>query len=347
MSVKVYIPSHKDGNPFFDEIMAHSQCRFTFGGLEVDIQRFDVVLVHWPELIFNWKEPTPEQLNLLETKLHLWKGQVKIVYVVHNEHPHKGASFLYSRLYQLILNNCDVMVHLGHYSLERYQVLFPKVSHRYIPHPLYTGTFQIYDKFEARRQLNIPKDKKVLVVPGKIRTKTEKRFVLQAFDTLSVNDKFLIVPRMFEKPLPFKVWVPYRLRHAFKINEWLTRLYNLHFDRRCMFRYAFQDVKFLSLVMSAADVVLIPREQVLNSGNLFLGLTYGKPVVGPAVGNLTEVLERFQMPLFDPANAVSVQQALMEAFAMTESPLKETLLKPFLPETVTKEWDNLLTGGLI
>ncbi len=48
-----------------------------------------------------------------------------------------------------------------------------------------------------------------------------------------------------------------------------------------------------------ADVLFIPIIKSLNSGNVALGNTFGKVVVGPNYGVIGEELEKLGNPVFD------------------------------------------------
>ena len=72
---------------------------------------------------------------------------------------------------------------------------------------------------------------------------------------------------------------------------------------------------------TAADVVFIQRLRILNSGNLPMGFYYGRPVLGPAVGDVGEILQEAGNPTFDPEDAPSVATALRRALAAVNGPL--------------------------
>ena len=66
----------------------------------------------------------------------------------------------------------------------------------------------------------------------------------------------------------------------------------------------------VDVYVKAADALFIPRYEALNSGNVFLGFTFGKPVIGPAIGNIGEVLTLTGNPTFDPRHVKSIAWAL-------------------------------------
>ena len=63
----------------------------------------------------------------------------------------------------------------------------------------------------------------------------------------------------------------------------------------------------ISTILSASDVVLIPRTDSLNSGNVPLAFSYECIVLGPNVGNIGESLIQTGNPTFSLEN---LQQSL-------------------------------------
>lgn len=341
--LKVFIPMPKSGNTFFQEIINFSSCTFDYGHFEADISNYNVVLIHWPELMFKWAEPNDDDLDRLEKQLKVWREYVKIVYVVHNERRHFGMSSKFEKLYALVQGYCHVMVHMGHYSLDKCKGLYPDKVHQYIPHPLYESSFVKYDKVYARKQLGIPITKQVVLAPGRIRNLKERDLIVKSFKALKIKEKHLLVPYMFKKKIPFKFKGSYRLQRVKFIRGVLDYFLNKEAIGSYQFGYNLVASDILSLMLSAADIIFIPRINALNSGVLFLGLTYRKMIIGPATGNIQEVLDQFEMPKFFPGDTDSVKRAMLDAFNLASAySYDENDLADFLPKNVAKKWDSML-----
>ncbi|MBD0823868.1 hypothetical protein [Aestuariibaculum marinum] len=347
MQKRVLIPAKRPGNPFFESIIKHSSWQFVYGDVYTEITPYSVVLIHWPEQLFGWKEPTEAQLFDLKQKFAIWKSSARVVYVLHNEQRHLGMTKRFRALYGLVIDNVDVMVHMGNYSLKKYVSLYPMLKHYKINHPLYTEPYIVYAKEEARLQLGIKPEKKMVLVPGAIRHVNERRMILKAFKRLKLNNKLLVVPRILNKSYTFDFPGRYRLKPILDVNlvlkKWFKKKYNT--EDYC-FGYSFQDVKALSLYMSAADLVLIPRFNTLNSGNVFLGISFKKIVIGPETGNIGEVLKLFDFPVFNTTKVKGVTEALYSGFQLLDKgySYKETLLKAYDATNVSKEWDLFLSN---
>ena len=139
--MNIFLPYKQPENSFFEEIIPHSKNIFTYGTfLEFD-KCYETVVIQWPELIFEWKEPTETDLHTLETEIQTWKKTARIIYVVHNLERHYGMTSAFKALYDIVQTNCDVMVHFGNASRNIFRKKYPSKLHRVINHPLYLNSF--------------------------------------------------------------------------------------------------------------------------------------------------------------------------------------------------------------
>ncbi|AFY47770.1 glycosyltransferase [Nostoc sp. PCC 7524] len=61
----------------------------------------------------------------------------------------------------------------------------------------------------------------------------------------------------------------------------------------------FIDEERIHLFFSAATVVVLPYENILNSGSLILAMTYGLPVIAPRIGSIPEYLGNADQLLYE------------------------------------------------
>lgn len=69
----------------------------------------------------------------------------------------------------------------------------------------------------------------------------------------------------------------------------------------------------IQLFLHAADVVVLPYQRTLNSATLLLALTFGVPIVAPAVPWITEILTPEAATTFEPGSRDSLVAALRDA----------------------------------
>ena len=65
--------------------------------------------------------------------------------------------------------------------------------------------------------------------------------------------------------------------------------------------------------MRAADVVVLPFKEILNSGSAALAMAFGKPVIAPRVGSIGEMLGERGGFLYDPSDPNGLAEALRQA----------------------------------
>ena len=339
----IFLPFQKELNPYLDEIIKNSRHNYTYDSYLNYKSSYAIVNIHWPEALFNWHEPSEEELVDLEERICIWKKNSLLVYTKHDFERNKGTTKNFTRLFQLIEKNSDVFIHLGEYSKVYYQKKYPKAIHKIIYHPLYEKSFALSKKAEARKQLGIREEDLVVIAPGTIRSYVERDIVLRTFKCLQHDAKVLICTNVHAE-----------LRHDFPGRIMLKRFLDVkdilvkrfkrkHQPPQYFFTYDMVSAKELSLKMSAADLVLIPRRKILNSGNVFLGLTFEKVIIGPDCGNLSEQLKELGYPLFDPNSLSSVVSALNEGVKLKREDYKppKELLQKYKPENIAQEQDLL------
>lgn len=284
-------------------------------------EMYDIIHIQWPEELFLWKDISEIDLVRLKEKLSLlrYKG-VKIVYTRHNLVPHYPNENLY-KLYNIIETYSSAIVHMGYFSLKEFMDKYPMnvINQVVIPHHIYENVYnEHYTQEEARKRLKIPLSKFVVLSFGKFRFKDEMMMVLKAFYNLQLRNKYLLAPRFF----PFE-------RNS-KNRKFLKRLFTVFgyyviyplsnfFNTKLGLEKDLVTDEDLPLYFIAADVVLIQRKNILNSGNIPTSFLFNKVVVGPESGNITEILEATFNPLFNPNDIKSVTNALEEAFMLSKA----------------------------
>ena len=280
-----------------------------------DAAAYDAVHFQWPEELFGWSYPSPEQVEELRDRLRMLRERgIPIVYTRHNTLPHKGNDRV-REAYRLIGDYADAVVHLGDYSLRQFRAKYPesKQLHVVIPHHIYEGVYGPgITRGEARQRLGVPADSFVVLAFGAFRHDFERKLVWRAFRRLRVANKFLLAPRLWPYVLKgshhrglkrLAVKTLYLAAHAIEkvLHCRITSSEGLISDTD------------LPAYFAAADVIFIQRTDILNSGNVPQAFAFGRMVAGPNSGNIGEILAETGNPVFDPADPASVNHALAEA----------------------------------
>jgi len=277
---------------------------------------FDVVHIHWPEyLSFEIEKSLGRRLEegvipRLSERLRHWRGRsARIVVHRHNVFPHQYRDPAFETLYETVYAHADAVVHMGETSkreyLARYAGCFPcdRQIQSVIPHANFASYPNAVSKEAARRELGIRPTRRTVLIFGGLGRREEADMALRAFYRLPGRDKMLLVPNWRETPrriawIRLKYWVRDLTRWYYRLHPWFNFGYGFVADERVQY------------YLNAADVLMVPRWRPLNSGNLILGFTFGKVVVGPDSGNVGEILRSTGNPTFDPGNIASVVDAL-------------------------------------
>jgi len=261
----------------------------------------DVLHLHWPRALFErWRDPTRDDLSALEDRLNDWRQRVPIAVTVHNIQSHyREETPIFEALYRLVYRAADGVVHMGKTSKDRLHETYDLegTEEVVIPHGQYDTLPNTVGRMQVRKELGIAEDTSLALVFGQVRDPEELALILDGTDAWG-EGQTLVAGRLGwveGKIVPYVVQGYHRLRTL---------------GRPVRFRFGRFDDDCVQYFLNAADVVLIPRKHVLNSGNVALGFTFGRVVVGPDVGVVGEVLRETGNPVFDPASTRSVGTAL-------------------------------------
>lgn len=327
--MKVYFvvsePSEQTINHFVDSLgkaLEAQGCKVVYG-LKLlwtdEVLDCDIIHFQWPEGLFGLfgHQVTDEELKRVNQRL-VWLKEhgKKLFYTCHNLKPHTNKNENLLHLYELICNHADYVHHLGNYSCDLLQPQYPNAHHIVIPHHIYDNVLSFsISRQEARQRLHLPQDKKIILSFGKFRNDKERNFVLNLknkynYSTISKRadkgETLFLMPGFYRETL-----------HTVNPKKLVRRLFQT-------MRYKLAGIQFSNEVIPddlmqcyfcAADVVLIQRLDILNSGNLPMAFHAGKVVVGPDVGNVGQILRQTGNFTFDPNHPESAVSALQSALA--------------------------------
>jgi glycosyltransferase involved in cell wall biosynthesis len=288
---------------------------------------FDVVHLHFPHyLTFEVERASQTSLTeglsrAIEQRMHYWASHARIVITRHVLLPHDAEhDSPWEALYERVYSYCDAVVHFANASVNEFRDRYSATKffrgfepiHKVIPHQNYASLPNTIGKDEARDRLGLPRDAKVLLVFGAIRSDEERALVINSFRRLQLPGKVLLASSWRER-LPNLSWI--------RLKYWIRDLKRVYFafHRAYHFNYGFVAEEGTQTYLNAADVLFIPRFRVLNSGNVTLGMTFGRVVVGPDSWNVGELLKGTGNPVFDPGQPDTAIGALQEGFRLAEA----------------------------
>ncbi len=308
----VLIPHRTDGNPYVRELgkAYHSLGRQVIFGAENLLEltvRPQLIHLHWPEALYRWmNHDTPERQSrqFLDALDEARRRGAKLVWTVHNVAPHEhSASDMDAATYQGVIDRADLIVHHCPASVTLLESAYrvPRTTRSVVtPHGHYLSYPSGAARDIVRRELNVPADAFVYLSFGLIRAYKGFDDLLAAFRRVRVPNKCLMVAGEYDSAAG-------ALRHRLRL-AWTKRL-----SRRVRFVLKTVPSAQVQSFVNAADCVVLSHRQGLNSGVAVLGMTFGKPVVGPNLGCIEWVLRAGRNLVFEAGNRDSLVQCMEDA----------------------------------
>ena len=85
----------------------------------------------------------------------------------------------------------------------------------------------------------------------------------------------------------------------------------------------------------AADIALVHRKSILNSGNAVLPMLFDIAVVGPNVGNVGPFLKEWGYPTFETSKEETIYVALLKAIELQKSEYPRQIHPKVIQEMAT------------
>lgn len=202
-----------------------------------------------------------------------------------------------------------VAVHLSQAVFVHYQLGRELVAKRYgrnhgmhvLHHPTFTGVYpNTLSREEARNDLGFRDGQKVLLFFGGIRPNKGVDALITVFRRLPGNDIRLLITG--------EPWPP-----ASYINQLIDQA--KQDDRVRILAKAIPDDS-VQTYMNAADFVVLPFRDILNSSSVLLASSFGRPVIAPALGCLPEVLTEDAGIIYNPTEPDALYRALKRASSL-------------------------------
>lgn len=242
-------------------------------------RRADVWHWHWPEGQFGRRSRLSALVRFYALRLLLLRARLTkthIIWTAHNiqNHDNKNAE-VETRFLRIFHRNLAGIHYLSHASqLEvtaRYPVLAGKPS-VVAPHGHYKDVYgQDETKVRSRELLGLHPDAETLVFCGKIRPYKGVLELISAFSNVSDPRIQLLIAGA-----------------ADKTDEDNVRIKVATDDRiKCIIRHLSDEE--IRTVVSAADIVVLPYRNIMNSGSALLALSLNRPILAPSMGSIQEL----------------------------------------------------------
>ena len=300
------------GNPYIYTLIegiqqSHPDCELSWGRdafWSNKIFTYDIVHFHWPQTFMGKDSHTEADLLFHIEKMRM--VGVKVVATCHDLEPHYGQFADKAESMRIVYSHCDAIIHLGDYSKGLFEKQYPYTTHLLVPHHLYDT---VYTHFPSRedslKYLGLPDSLTYILCFGTFRAEQERQLVISLSKQLKDKNTIILAPSFMNI-----WWRRFRLPHK-RLQKWY---YEKYYHIRCTGRTwrAVSD-KSLPYYYGVADVVLIQRVKILNSGNALMPMLFGKVIVGPDCGNVGPLLRYWHYPVFSVDDTSRIGDSIKEA----------------------------------
>jgi beta-1,4-mannosyltransferase len=245
---------------------------------------WDVWHLHWPDHLFRTRRLIPllAKLAVLAVLVE-WARlrQTRIVWTVHNTQPHAaGRPRLHRRYLRWLARRVDAAIALSDVGAAQARAAFPALAGRplsVIPLGHYLDAFpNRVTRREARATIGLDEHVRVIAFVGRISPYKGVPELVRAFRAVEDHDIRLLVAGE-----PLAAGIRAELEAAAAADPRVV----LHL------RHVADDE--LQVFFNASDLVALPYREILHSASALLALSFGRPVLAPARGALTELEREF------------------------------------------------------
>lgn len=321
-------------------------CQFVDGGsggikwLWKNRGKVDVLHYHFVQMFYAFNGTQAKLLWVLRFMRNLIAARLlgfRTIYTLHDLYPtwplkpawvddlgYRAAVILTSR----VIVHCQAARHAV-------RKMYGRKSGVYlVHHPNYCDYYPAtINEAEARLRLGIRLDQTVYGFLGGLRPNKGIDGLIRAFREMKDEDAVLLIAG--------KLWPPYEYQ------ETLLRL--IGGDGRIRLEMRYIPDEEIQVYLKAADIVVCPFREILTSGSVMLALSFGKPVIAPAMGCIPEQLGTDCGVLYNPDDPDGLLDALQSVKGMDLNRLGRAALervRPFTPERFARETMQVYGAGM-
>lgn len=274
----------------------------------------DILHLDWPHDFYSGRNEVTQAIKTFMYYVGLKKlKDVKVVWTAHNLVAHNSRDIhREKKMIQKLIDVCDGIFLLSESSRSHLLNLYNIPDHATIRSGTVCHYVDVYEneisKKDAKKRFENLR-KKVFVHIGRIQQYKGTLQLLRQFNKLNNYDASLIIAGTITgEDFRRQVW------------EEVTACNSRGLDVRLI--EGFVDDGDLQVYFNAADFVVLPFEDILNSGSTLLALSFGKVIIAPDIGSLKEVIPTFGWIRYDPVGD-NLLYALRAAIEFEVTPLLE------------------------
>lgn len=279
--------------------VTHLKAMPTLAWLFQQRNTIQIIHLHWLSGLYMRRLLTPLQLVSFLGKLLLAQCLgYRIVWTVHNILPHKlPYPPMHHFVRRFVMRHADEVIAHCEFGQQEITRLFPRKK---AVHIVAIGSYSNVYPFrvsreKARQHLNIPDLSFVYLFLGNIETyKGIETFAEIFHQSADANDIALIAGRDRAPALVTHLKVAASKDARFRIHA------------------GFIPDDEIQLFIRSADVMVLPFKEILTSSSIITGMSYGLPIIAPALGCLPELITPQAGILYDARDPDGLHQAMLQ-----------------------------------
>jgi beta-1,4-mannosyltransferase len=236
--------------------------------------------LHWVEAFWNRRALVRAAWRaaaiLAMVRVARWRG-TRIVWTVHNLHTHERRHprlerWFWSRFTRVVDGYVALSEQGRSLALQRFPTLAARPGF-VVPHGHYRDAYpDTTTREQARRHLGLPDHGSVVAFIGKVRPYKNVPHLIRTFRALAAPELRLVVAGQPNAPASEQ-----------DVRAEAARDERVHLSLRHI-----PDAE-VQLFLRAADLIVLPYEDILNSGSALLALSFDRPVLVPDRGAMGEL----------------------------------------------------------
>lgn len=248
------------------------------------LDHYDILHIHWPEGPLN-DEHYLQSFAILVYEFFIFdllrQKDTKLLWTVHNLGPHESHhSRLESWYWRNFIPRLDGTISMSRFGQQELFRKFPLIKKKpsfIVPLGNYRAVYpDVLSKEECRRRLNINEDAVAATFLGQIRPYKNVPYLIQAFTEIADPDRALIIAG---KPISSEIRSEIE---TVRRDDERVRLY-----------LEFISWEEIQIYIKAADLVILPFTDILNSASALLALSFSRPILVPGSGTMLELKEEY------------------------------------------------------
>ena len=271
----------REHNPYTWLLYSQMQCTVDdFSLSRAFMGRYEVLHLHWPEIGFNASPDAARaylQLKSWFLAVDIMKSRgTRVVWTVHNLESHDRR---YPRLerwfWRELIDRLDGYIALSADGKTQAMNRFPrlrKIPGFVVPHGHYREEYPDTECVSPRRSLSLPERAKIFLFFGQIRPYKNLPLLINTFRACAEPDLLLYIAGQSKDEIT--------TRELLKLIDGDTRirLEPNHVPKEQVHIY-----------FKAADLIVLPYRDILNSGAAILALSFNRPALVPNKGTMGEL----------------------------------------------------------